>query len=97
MTLLEPTLSKISENIHKRSPRAEAPLCEAQSFPRMESVGNATLHHYCLKNETECEIQMRTRFCEAILRERIRKTETNVFEIRKGFWFGFRRVGRCGR
>jgi len=39
MKLLEPTLSKIHENIHKCPPRAKAPLCEAQIFPRMESTG----------------------------------------------------------
>ncbi len=42
---------------------AEAPLCEAQSFSK--------------RKRTEARIQMRTRFCEAILRKRIRKTETN--------------------
>ena len=35
---------------------------------------------------------IRTRFCETILRERIRKTETKFFEIRWGL--GSRRAGR---
>jgi len=30
-------------------------------------------------------MQKWARFCETILRERVRKTETNVFEIRQGF------------
>ena len=41
--------------------------------------------------QVECNT-MRTRFCETILRERIRKTETKFFEIRWGL--GSRRAGR---
>jgi hypothetical protein len=41
MTPLELTLSKIAENIHKRSPRAEAPPRKAWCFPKMESTENA--------------------------------------------------------
>jgi len=33
-------------------------------------------------------------FAKTIFWERIRKTETNVFEIRRGFGFGFRPRGR---
>ena len=58
---------------------AEAPLCEAQSFSQ--------------RKRTEARIQMRTRFCEAILRERIRKTSANFFSPE----FVFRRAGGCGR
>ena len=44
-TPLEPILSKIRENIHKRSPRAEAPLCEAQSFCWSRSAGERSARH----------------------------------------------------
>ena len=56
MTLLELTLSKIRENIHTIAhPCAEAPLCKAQSFSKGKG--------------RNVRIQMRTRFCETILRE----------------------------
>ena len=51
---------------------ASAPLCEAQSFPRMESAGNAK-YKYGLG------------FAKHFSEERIRKTETKFFEIRQGF------------
>ena len=79
-----------SSNVFRAKPRrskllmscircAEAPLCKAQSFSQ--------------RKRTEARIQMRTRFCEAILRERIRKTSANFFSPE----FAFRRAGGCGR
>ena len=53
-------------------PCAKAPLCEAQSFSKGKG--------------RNVRIQNGLGFAKTIFWERIRKTETNVFEIRRGFW-----------
>ena len=80
MTLLELTLSKIRENIHKIAhPCAKAPLCEAQSFSKGK--------------ERNVRIQMRTRFYENIfLGKRIRKTSA-IFLKFGWVWILARRRG----
>ena len=64
-------------------PCAEAPLCEAQSFSKGKG--------------RNVRIQNGLGFAKTIFWERIRKTETNVFEIRRGFWISSaRRKGLGG-
>jgi len=61
-------------------PRALKRLCAShRAFQEWKVRGTQYTPPLMILNEAECEMQIWTRFCETILRERIRKTETNVF------------------
>ena len=82
MTPLELTLSKIRENIQRASRVLRTPVY-THSFSKGEKRG--TQYQY------KMDSVLRNYFAGG----RIRKTETNVFEIRRGL--GFRPAGECGR
>jgi hypothetical protein len=91
MTSLELTLSKIRENIHKRSPRAEAPLCEAQSFCKSRSAGehSALRHNVLGAKEAECRNAERERNfakCWGFWGKYFAKFASRIPNFLAGFW-----------
>ena len=94
MIPLELTLSKIHKELQRASRSAKGGACAKAQFLQRRKRGTQSTERL------KWEEMSRSEKMDSVLRNyfagwRIRKTETNVFEIRQGS--GFRPAGGCGR